>query len=332
MQVLLRPEEHVPFLQKAVKRFDLINPASGEPFPTILPKEALPCEPDLEMTQWHDSVSKRLRLEAQAAQARNIPSRRPIASSDTDLDGLRPSSADSLSVGSQSVIDAASYFQKGRMHTNGFPPRSSFISPPSTSRTTRPIPPNDGPWSPFRRQYSFPVYPLHQQFSRASQEHNRRAFLSPRHSSYTHARTPSTLSTSSCSSDSSSMTSSSTSLSPTHDNAHRSKPQDLRPARRNSIGFSLNRPVSHPNVPFPSYTRTPTLPGHTVGSSSQQWRDQNTTSPRYSPRQTQGWASQKTKMGARFDAGFNRAKSVGARPVNGRSPRSWMNERRRTDR
>ena len=332
VQVLLGPEEHVPFLQEAVKRFDLINPANSEPFPKTLPKEALPCEPDLEMTQWHDAVSEKLRLEAQAAQARSMPTHRPIASSDIDLDSVRPSSADSLSVGSQSVIDAASYFQRGPLHTHAFRPRPSFISPPSTSRTTRPVHPSGGPWSPFRRQCSFPGYSSHQHLSRPPRERNGRSYLSPQHSTHTRARTPSTLSTSSCSSDSSSMTSSSTSLSPIRDHSHRTKPRDLRPVRRNSIGVSLHRPISHPNVPFPSYHRPPAPPSNNAGPAIQQWRGQNTTSPSFSPKQTRGWVSPKRRMGAIVDAGLNRAKSVGARPLSGRSSKSWMNERRRTDR
>lgn len=73
VQVLLQPDQHVPFLQEAVKRFDIINPADGRPFPRQLPMETFPVKPDPEMTGWYDSVSERLLLEAEAAHARRPP-------------------------------------------------------------------------------------------------------------------------------------------------------------------------------------------------------------------------------------------------------------------
>lgn len=56
IQLLLGPAEHVPILQAAVKRFDIIHPASREPFPKNLPTEALPSRPDPHMTRWHEEV------------------------------------------------------------------------------------------------------------------------------------------------------------------------------------------------------------------------------------------------------------------------------------
>lgn len=73
VQVLLQPEEHVPLLQEAVKRFNIINPADGFPFPRQLPMETLPVKPDPEMTAWYERVSERLRLEAEAVHARRPP-------------------------------------------------------------------------------------------------------------------------------------------------------------------------------------------------------------------------------------------------------------------
>lgn len=83
VQVLLQPEEHVPFLQEAVKRFEIINPADGCPFPRQLPMETLPVKPDPEMTGWYDSVSERLQLETEAAHARRpLPMDHSVALSD----------------------------------------------------------------------------------------------------------------------------------------------------------------------------------------------------------------------------------------------------------
>ena len=64
-QLLLEPERHVPFLQEAVKRFDLTNPADGSSFPGVLPHESLPCQPDMETVAWYENVLEKLRLEAQ---------------------------------------------------------------------------------------------------------------------------------------------------------------------------------------------------------------------------------------------------------------------------
>lgn len=66
IQLLLCPDEHVRFLQEAVKRFDVINPAGGGTFPKVIPREAFPAAPDPEMVEWHDTVSQRLEQDAAA--------------------------------------------------------------------------------------------------------------------------------------------------------------------------------------------------------------------------------------------------------------------------
>ncbi|KAI9830550.1 MAG: hypothetical protein M1819_005508 [Sarea resinae] len=71
IQLLLGPEEHVPFLQDAVRRFDIKDPSTGETFPKILPKEAFPERPDEDVVGWHDQVTDRLRKEAQRAMMRS---------------------------------------------------------------------------------------------------------------------------------------------------------------------------------------------------------------------------------------------------------------------
>ena len=100
VQILLEPEEHVPFLQTAVKRFEIRSPNDGRPFPRMLPTEALPRRPDPEMTQWHEDMSDRLRIAAEAENEQR------------SFD--KPDDAESIagsSVGSQSVVGAAEYFQ-----------------------------------------------------------------------------------------------------------------------------------------------------------------------------------------------------------------------------
>ncbi|KAL7268786.1 hypothetical protein RUND412_008572 [Rhizina undulata] len=56
IQLLLDPEEHVPYLQEATRKFPLLNPDTGERFPREIPKESFPREPDTETVQWHDEM------------------------------------------------------------------------------------------------------------------------------------------------------------------------------------------------------------------------------------------------------------------------------------
>ncbi|OCK83372.1 hypothetical protein K432DRAFT_423398 [Lepidopterella palustris CBS 459.81] len=70
IQLLLGPEEHVPFLQNAVRDLDILDPATGSAFPKLLPKESFPEKPDSAMVQWYEEVSERLRREAEAEEER----------------------------------------------------------------------------------------------------------------------------------------------------------------------------------------------------------------------------------------------------------------------
>lgn len=69
IQLLLGPDEHVPYLQQALKRFDIVNPVASEVFPKVLPREAFPAVPDEEMTKWHECVRELLEQEAESEQA-----------------------------------------------------------------------------------------------------------------------------------------------------------------------------------------------------------------------------------------------------------------------
>ncbi|KAI0377674.1 hypothetical protein F5Y04DRAFT_174951 [Hypomontagnella monticulosa] len=64
IQILLEPQEHVPFMQFAVRHWPLINPDTGKPFPVDLPAEAFPSECDPETDAWHKECARRLREEA----------------------------------------------------------------------------------------------------------------------------------------------------------------------------------------------------------------------------------------------------------------------------
>ena len=99
IQLQLNPEEHVPFLQKAVKRFDLINPADGAHFPRVLPKESLPHQPDQAIVEWVENNGDDLESEAKKEAFEELPPRPslevvgdfesyPIAQTNTHSKGL----------------------------------------------------------------------------------------------------------------------------------------------------------------------------------------------------------------------------------------------------
>lgn len=63
IQLLLGPDEHVPFIQSAVRQFNLLDPETGSAYPKILPKECFPTQPDPEMVRWYEDVSEKLKQE-----------------------------------------------------------------------------------------------------------------------------------------------------------------------------------------------------------------------------------------------------------------------------
>lgn len=271
VQLLLEPEEHVPFLQEAVKRFDLTNPADGAPFPSILPKESLPCQPDVEMVEWHENVAEKLMLEAQASAARAMPPRPNLALSDIDLE----SSRDTSSVDSHSIVDAAhgaGYFNHPRAYNRGAP----FLQVPYGVRPP-PQYPNQEPWSPERRRSSLPddrAYPSSGSRDGSTptnhpppppNSHPHRHHPHPHHHHHHHVRphhtrVPSDISTtSSDTSDTSSITTSSASMSPGPYQAHHHPPSRPSVPRRHSTndhpqrstqGYSSNQ--RQPFGPSPS--------------------------------------------------------------------------------
>ncbi|KAF4468102.1 hypothetical protein FALBO_5011, partial [Fusarium albosuccineum] len=66
LEILLGPEEHVPFLQFAVKNWHLRHPETGQEFPPDLPKSVFPAEADPEVDRWHKSCADKLRKDAHA--------------------------------------------------------------------------------------------------------------------------------------------------------------------------------------------------------------------------------------------------------------------------
>ncbi|KAG9243404.1 hypothetical protein BJ878DRAFT_510966 [Calycina marina] len=61
IEILLGPEEHVPFMQYAVQNFEILHPETGERFPADLPTEAFPAVPDPMIVEWHAQCAEKLR-------------------------------------------------------------------------------------------------------------------------------------------------------------------------------------------------------------------------------------------------------------------------------
>ncbi|KAH7155709.1 hydroxyproline-rich glycoprotein DZ-HRGP [Dactylonectria estremocensis] len=64
LEILLGPDEHVPFLQYAVKNWNLKHPETGQDFPPDLPKTVFPTGPDDEVDRWHKACADKLRKDA----------------------------------------------------------------------------------------------------------------------------------------------------------------------------------------------------------------------------------------------------------------------------
>lgn len=225
IQLLLEPDLHASFLQNAVKRLDLVNPADGLPFPNRLPRDALPSRPDPEVVTWHGGVAENLRIGLNPAETRGLPSRRLAQISDTATE----SSTDTADE-RQSVDDTAYY----SAHPG---PRPPFRPPPSI-KVPQPIdaPPIGNPrdshlWGLERRRSS--TSDLHSPTSSPlpGQGSAPNVFPPQHHLNHPRLRSPSTISTSSISSSSSSgLTTSSVSISPRlhHGSHHPNRPHRQR--------------------------------------------------------------------------------------------------------
>ncbi|KAL6904772.1 hypothetical protein GGI43DRAFT_381173 [Trichoderma evansii] len=64
VEVLLGPEEHVPFLQYAVQHWNLRHPETGQVFPPDLPASVFPSQPDQEVDRWHKTCADKMRDDA----------------------------------------------------------------------------------------------------------------------------------------------------------------------------------------------------------------------------------------------------------------------------
>lgn len=207
VQVLLEPEEHVSFLQNAVKRLEIINPADGSAFPYPLPREALPSRPDPEMVQWHEGVGERLMIETHTIESRASPAGKIGGNSD-DL----TSSSIASSHEDHALVDTARQTHPRRRPPFRPPPSINLpqaIDAPPSQRARMTV-----PWELERRRSS--ASDIHAPpFSSRPQDGSTSITVGPSdYSRRSRPRTPSTISTSSVSSSSSSLDASSASASP----------------------------------------------------------------------------------------------------------------------
>lgn len=134
IQILLEPEEHVPYILFAVKNWDLKNPDTGEPFPKDISTTAFPAAPDPDITAWHAACGEKLRKEA-------TPKASPRPTFPSAADRMKdayshvpaPDSAGSSAGRPRPANLASDYF-------NHRPPFFTHVSPGHTSRYPRGAP------------------------------------------------------------------------------------------------------------------------------------------------------------------------------------------------
>ena len=122
IQILLDPDAHVPLLQEAVKRFEIRRPDGGEPFPHLLPEEALPLETDTDILKWYNDVLETLRHSPSVPNAASRGSSYSPKRSD-GVQSITDSSADD-----SSFVDASDYFPSRHNRVTRTSPRGMHPS------------------------------------------------------------------------------------------------------------------------------------------------------------------------------------------------------------
>ncbi|KAI4105659.1 MAG: hypothetical protein L6R37_002647 [Teloschistes peruensis] len=244
VQVLLKPDVHVPFLQNAVKRLDIINPTDGLPFPHPLPWAALPSRPDPEMVQWHEGVGETLMIASQATPARASSIDRPRAIDPVSAEPSLTSFDDG-----HSLIDIDRNIDRPQQPPVFRPPPG--INLPQSINCPPALTPNGRPWDLERRRSS--TSDLHSSLPLSNPSyHFPNTRNSDRYSGVRHRpQSPSTASTSSVSSsDSSSISGSSASMSPRLSHArhyhqpHHGPQRHHQPASHHERRHSSNEPYA----------------------------------------------------------------------------------------
>ncbi|KAI2604382.1 uncharacterized protein GGS25DRAFT_458797 [Hypoxylon fragiforme] len=181
IQILLEPQEHVPFMQFAVRNWVLVHPDTGRPFPVDLPTEAFPTESDPETDAWHKQCARKLRDEA-TPKDENPPERKP---SDprirTTFTHVHNPQSNTSAPRHRPEMD---YFQRERPVSYAHIPRSNYAKPHFTANVSPPPPP------PPQRRPSTGNSARSSVGSTSSSSSNGSPPRPPRRPSYTNTRRP----------------------------------------------------------------------------------------------------------------------------------------------
>ncbi|KAI4196576.1 MAG: hypothetical protein LQ346_003194 [Caloplaca aetnensis] len=317
VQVLLEPDEHVSFLQNAVKRFEIINPVDGTLFPNLLPREALPSRPDPEMIQWHEGVAQKLLVDAHEVANGGLPAANHAETNSSTTTSSIASSLDDH----HSLMDTARYFTHPRPRPPFRPPPSidlpRAIDAPSSSNPTVSL-----PWGLDRRRSS--TSDIHSAAPPSWPHHDPAptTFSTYKNPGYVRPRSVSTVSTSSVSTSSSGRTASSTSVSPelTSSHLHHRHSGPHHHNRRHSSHLPHSpRAASHPRDPpsrlTPNGYFPPQQPTRPPGSNSRglnvRWILDGT--PENANRQQRSGQTRNPAAAYRESTGRNHERSGGTR-------------------
>jgi hypothetical protein len=158
IEILLGPEEHVPFIQNAVRTFNIKHPDTGVEFPTELPKEAFPLVPDVAIEKWHSDCAAKLRERAtpamdDASMRPDLPPRPKVQTGYAHVRASRPMRGDS------------EYFEDSRSRP---PTRPIPYSHVPVAGGVRPVRPKMSRSPTYRaRQFLAPEEPMAQRIHRS---------------------------------------------------------------------------------------------------------------------------------------------------------------------
>ncbi|KAI0531791.1 hypothetical protein GGR58DRAFT_215538 [Xylaria digitata] len=138
LQILLGPEEHVPYLQYAVAHWNLKHPYTSDAFPVDLPATAFPTVCDPAVDEWHRACGQKLREAATPCEEEEPPSRRPGSDSHIHTTSSKKAHGEPAESPSRHRVESE-YFQRRRPMSYAHVSEPRY--PQHTSHPTHPIVP-----------------------------------------------------------------------------------------------------------------------------------------------------------------------------------------------
>ncbi|KAI1355475.1 hypothetical protein F5Y01DRAFT_178125 [Xylaria sp. FL0043] len=137
LQILLGPEEHVPYLQYAVANWNLKHPYTGDAFPVDLPATAFPSTCDPAVDEWHRACGQRLREAATPNEEEEQPPRRHAS------DSRIPTTSSSTGYGASTANASRRHRPESEYFRSRRPMSYAHVSepryPPHASHPSHPI-------------------------------------------------------------------------------------------------------------------------------------------------------------------------------------------------